>query len=137
MVRKPFSPSFSKIKEIDLNGNDGNSLDTVNSKLGLALADKEIEYLKKLFPSTGRNPTDAELMMFAQVNSEHCRHKIFNGCWTLDGESQEKSPFEIIKNTTENNLNLVLSAYDDNAAVLKGYETYSFRVDPTSKKYIF
>ena len=83
------------------------------------------------FSSIGRNPTDAELMMFAQVNSEHCRHKIFNGDWELT-ESQPHSPFGMIRHTTEKNNNRVLSAYDDNAAVLKGYEAHSLLVEEKS-----
>lgn len=73
-----------------------------------------------------RNPTDVELMMFAQANSEHCRHKIFNSEWTIDGEVQAKSLFQMIKNTYKANPQGILSAYKDNAAVMAGSEGWRF-----------
>jgi len=91
-----------------------------NHTLGLALAPDEIEYLYDAYSGLGRNPTDVELMMFAQVNSEHCRHKIFNAAWKIDGKTQPKSLFKMIRNTYEKAGDDVLSAYSDNAAVLKG-----------------
>lgn len=93
-----------------------------NGALGLALADDEIDYLYGAYKELGRNPTDVELMMFAQVNSEHCRHKVFNADWLVDGQKQPKSLFKMIKNTYEKGGQDVLSAYSDNAAVLKGPE---------------
>ena len=96
------------------------ALEKANVELGLALADDEIEYLVTSFISLGRNPHDIELMMFAQANSEHCRHKIFNASWDIDGESQEKSLFGMIKNTFQLHGEGVLSAYKDNAAVIVG-----------------
>ena len=91
-----------------------------NAELGLALSDDEIDYLVKNFAALKRDPTDVELMMFAQANSEHCRHKIFNADWIIDGERQPKSLFGMIRNTHEKNPTGVLSAYRDNAAVMEG-----------------
>ena len=96
------------------------ALVAANSELGLALSDDEIDYLVKNFAALGRDPTDVELMMFAQANSEHCRHKIFNADWIIDGERQPKSLFAMIRNTHEKNPRGVLSAYRDNAAVMEG-----------------
>lgn len=96
------------------------ALQTANIELGMALADDEVEYLYENFIKIGRNPTDVELFMFAQANSEHCRHKIFNASWTIDGVDQEKSLFKMIRNTHESTPDYVLSAYKDNAAVMEG-----------------
>lgn len=99
-------------------------LAAANKELGLALAADEIDYLVDAFVTgaspIGRNPTDAELFMFAQVNSEHCRHKIFNASWTLDGKPQPHSLFQMIRNTEKLNGTGTISAYSDNAAVLEG-----------------
>jgi len=92
-----------------------------NAALGLALSGDEIDYLTESFMALGRNPTDVELMMFAQANSEHCRHKIFNADWVIDGEPQGRSLFAMIRNTTERAPAGVLSAYKDNAAVIAGW----------------
>jgi phosphoribosylformylglycinamidine synthase len=100
------------------NGRD--ALVKANGELGLALSDDEIDYLVKNFAALGRDPTDVELMMFAQANSEHCRHKIFNADWVIDGEPQPKSLFAMIRNTHAKNPRGVLSAYRDNAAVIEG-----------------
>lgn len=91
-----------------------------NQALGLALSPDEIDYLADNFDKLGRDPSDVELMMFAQANSEHCRHKIFNAEWIIDGERQPKSLFAMIKNTYAKNARGVLSAYRDNAAVIEG-----------------
>ncbi|PAJ74116.1 phosphoribosylformylglycinamidine synthase [Pseudoalteromonas sp. NBT06-2] len=96
------------------------ALAAANIEQGFALADDEIDYLVENFIKLGRNPNDIELFMFAQANSEHCRHKIFNSDWTIDGVEQPKSLFKMIKNTFEKNPENVLSAYSDNAAVMKG-----------------
>ncbi|MFL6547209.1 MAG: phosphoribosylformylglycinamidine synthase, partial [Povalibacter sp.] len=96
------------------------ALETANRKLGLALSTDEIDYLVESFGKLRRDPTDVELMMFAQANSEHCRHKIFNADWIVDGEPQKKSLFSMIRNTHERNPHGVLSAYRDNAAVIEG-----------------
>ena len=89
-------------------------------ELGLALSDDEIDYLVENYRSLERNPTDAELMMFAQANSEHCRHKIFRADWIIDGEPQQEKLFNMIKSTTEASPGGVISAYSDNAAVMAG-----------------
>ncbi len=89
---------------------------------GLALSADEIEYLHASFERLGRDPTDVELMMFAQANSEHCRHKIFNAAFTIDGEPQEKSLFAMIRNTHAHAPQGVLSAYKDNASVIEGWQ---------------
>lgn len=106
-----------------------------NTRLGLALADDEIDYLVTSFIKLERDPTDVELMMFAQANSEHCRHKIFNASWDIDGEGQEKSLFAMIKNTYEMNSEGVLSAYKDNASVIVGSEAGRFFPAPESGVY--
>jgi phosphoribosylformylglycinamidine synthase len=111
------------------------ALEEANVRLGLALADDEIDYLMESFQALGRNPVDVELMMFAQANSEHCRHKIFNASWTLDGEEQPRSLFKMIKNTYEQGGENVLSAYSDNAAVIAGPEAGRFYPDPETKTY--
>src|SRR4029079_7244557 len=91
-----------------------------NTELGLALSDDEIDYLVKNFAALKRDPTDVELMMFAQANSEHCRHKIFNADWIIDGQKQPKSLFAMIRNTHAKNPRGVLSAYRAHAAVIEG-----------------
>lgn len=106
-----------------------------NKKMGLALNEQEIDYLYESYKKLKRNPTDAELVMFAQLNSEHCRHKIFNAAWEINGERQEKSLFKMIKNTYEKHSEGILSAYSDNAAVLSGPEVKSIRLNPVSKEY--
>jgi phosphoribosylformylglycinamidine synthase len=118
-----------KLSTIDIIGTGKTALTAANRELGLALADDEIDYLYESYQGLGRNPTDVELMMFAQVNSEHCRHKIFNADWTIDGKSQPKSLFKMIKNTYERGGEDVLSAYSDNAAVLRGPEAGRFFAD--------
>src|SRR5690606_40772792 len=91
------------LSRVDILGGGREALVKANSELGLALAEDEIDYLVEQFTQLERNPTDAELMMFAQANSEHCRHKIFNAEWTIDGEVQEKSLFGMIRNTYQHN----------------------------------
>lgn len=91
-----------------------------NAELGLALAADELDYLVESFAATGRNPTDVELFMFAQVNSEHCRHKIFNAAWVIDGAAQDLSLFAMVRNTHALNPENTISAYSDNAAVIAG-----------------
>lgn len=111
------------------------ALEKANQDLGLALSPGEIDYLVESFQALGRNPMDIELMMFAQANSEHCRHKIFNADWVIDGTAQEKSLFKMIRNTTECSPDNVLSAYSDNAAVMSGHSGERFFPDPESQKY--
>ncbi|ABV37723.1 Phosphoribosylformylglycinamidine synthase [Shewanella sediminis HAW-EB3] len=109
-----------EVKSVNILGEGRRALELANTELGLALATDEIDYLVDNFNRLGRNPNDVELMMFAQANSEHCRHKIFNADWTIDGEVQPKSLFKMIKNTFETTPENVLSAYKDNAAVMTG-----------------
>ena len=113
------------------------ALVSANVSLGMALADDEIDYLVDAFVNMGRNPTDVELMMFAQANSEHCRHKIFNASWSIDGEDQNLSLFQMIKNTNELNGAGVLSAYIDNASVIKGHKAGRFFPQPEDQKYAY
>jgi len=96
------------------------ALVAANTELGLALSDDEIDYLTAGFQNLGRNPTDVELMMFAQANSEHCRHKIFNADWTIDGVEQAQTLFKMIRNTAEKSPEGILTAYSDNASVMAG-----------------
>ncbi|HEY5152411.1 MAG TPA: hypothetical protein VII55_00385, partial [Candidatus Saccharimonadales bacterium] len=115
-----------QLKTVNVLGAGKTGLIKANGELGLALADDEIDYLYEAYTGLKRDPTDVELMMFAQVNSEHCRHKIFNADWIIDGAKQPKSLFKMIKNTYEKGGQDVLSAYHDNAAVLKGPEAGRF-----------
>src|SRR4029077_13498598 len=110
----------SPLARIDVLGHGRAALERANRELGLALSGEEIDYLADAFARLERNPTDAELMMFAQANSEHCRHKIFNASWTIDGEPQAKSLFAMIRNTHERAPQGTSSAYRDNAAVMDG-----------------
>jgi phosphoribosylformylglycinamidine synthase len=112
------------------------SLRAANVRLGLALSADEIDYLETRYGELGRDPTDAELMMFAQANSEHCRHKIFNASWTIDGEPQSRSLFQMIKNTHAESPQLTLSAYKDNAAVVEGFSGQRLRPDDESGEYV-
>ena len=122
---KDTSKLFSDLKpkrgiDIDISINQREGMDNANLELGLALNDEEINYLLESYLKSNKNPTDAELMMFAQANSEHCRHKIFNASWTIDGDSRAESLFDMIRNTHKNYSKGVISAYEDNAAILKG-----------------
>ncbi len=105
---------------VDLLAGGRGALERANVELGLALSADEIEYLAVQFAALGRNPSDVELMMFAQANSEHCRHKVFNADWLIDGERAPKSLFAMIRNTHAHAPAGVLSAYKDNAAVVDG-----------------
>ncbi|SPX81658.1 phosphoribosylformylglycinamidine synthase [Moraxella ovis] len=114
------------LEHVDIMGQGRDALVRANTEFGFALSSEDIDYLVENFTKLGRNPTDVELMMFAQANSEHCRHKIFNAEWTIDGEVQPKSLFKMIKNTHEQNSEGILSAYKDNAAVMEGFEAARF-----------
>ena len=112
------------------------ALVVANSALGLALSDDEIDYLVAAYLELDRDPTDVELMMFAQANSEHCRHKIFNADWQIDGESMTRSLFAMIRNTHAHiNGEGILSAYADNAAVIEGSTMPKFLLDPDTHRY--
>ena len=129
--------SKRELVEVALGSNAKEQLLRVNQEMGLALADDEIDYLIEKYQELGRSPTDVELMMFAQANSEHCRHKIFNASWIIDGQAKKKSLFDMIKNTYEHSPENVLSAYSDNAAVMKGHEATRFHVDPNTNQYSY
>ena len=101
-------------------------LNDFNKNLGLALSEDEIDYLFNYFTSIKRNPTDVELMMFAQANSEHCRHKIFNADWIVDGEKQSKSLFGMIKNTHQLHPRNTVVAYSDNSSIVEGAKINRF-----------
>jgi phosphoribosylformylglycinamidine synthase len=124
-----------ELTSIDIEHGGKNALVRANSELGLALADDEVNYLFENFTKLGRNPHDIELYMFAQANSEHCRHKIFNADWTIDGVKQPKSLFKMIRNTHELNPDFVLSAYKDNAAVMVGNKGGRFFPNPETNIY--
>jgi phosphoribosylformylglycinamidine synthase len=111
------------------------ALVVANTELGLALSADEIDYLFDYFTSIKRNPGDAELMMFAQANSEHCRHKIFNADWVIDGEEQDISLFGMIRNTTNKSPDNVLSAYHDNSSVIAGNTAGRFFADGPKGEY--
>ncbi|MDX5405742.1 MAG: phosphoribosylformylglycinamidine synthase [Chromatiaceae bacterium] len=123
------------LASVDILSGGREALAKANNEMGLALADDEIDYLFSNFTALGRNPNDIELYMFAQANSEHCRHKIFNADWTIDGVQQPKSLFKMIKNTYEQTPDYVLSAYKDNAAVMEGSTAGRFFAQPGNNTY--
>ncbi len=125
------------LSEVDVVGAGRSALVIANTALGLALADDEIDYLLASFLELKRNPTDVELMMFAQANSEHCRHKIFNADWLIDGEAQNNSLFGMIRNTNAVGGEDVLSAYSDNAAVVAGPAGRRWQAHPDTGAYSF
>ncbi len=108
------------MENVDVLGRGRAALDSANTDFGLALSDDEIDYLVNAFQGLQRNPTDVELMMFAQANSEHCRHKIFNAQFTIDGTAQERSMFQMIRNTHQLSPQHTVIAYSDNASVMEG-----------------
>ncbi|HLK88244.1 MAG TPA: phosphoribosylformylglycinamidine synthase [Polyangia bacterium] len=117
-------------------GNDGfAALAEANKTLGLALSPDEIDYLLEAYQALGRDPTDVELMMFAQANSEHCRHKIFNADFVVDGQKQSETLFQMIRRSTLASPGGVLSAYRDNAAVVEGPRAARFAPDPATGIY--
>jgi phosphoribosylformylglycinamidine synthase len=123
------------LAQVELGGDGRAALARANAALGLALAPDEIDYLVDAYATLGRDPTDVELMMFAQANSEHCRHKIFNADWVLDGAPQPLSLFKMIRRSTEQSPGGVLSAYKDNAAVIEGSVGGRFFPDPRTRVY--
>ena len=122
-------------KTVDVLAGGRDALVAANGEFGLALSADEIDYLVNSFTALGRNPVDVELMMFAQANSEHCRHKIFNADWIIDGEAQDSSLFEMIRASYHASPGYVLSAYSDNAAVTKGYPVQRFFADTATRSY--
>ena len=115
------SKSSTPIELIDILRGGINALHEINQRLGLALSNEECEILYDGFRNLNRNPTDVELMMFAQVNSEHCRHKIFNSKWSGDEVRDNLSLFQMIKTTNNRHGQKTIVAYKDNAAVIKGF----------------
>ncbi len=122
---------------IDVLGLGAAAIAAADRELGLSLASDEIDYLVAEFKRLKRNPTDVELYMFAQANSEHCRHKIFNANWTIDGVKQPRTLFQMIRNTNEVSGENVLSAYRDNAAVIRGGRGGRFFPDPANAAYAY
>lgn len=108
-----------------------------NEEIGLAISEEEMAYLAKSFKAAGRNPTDTELVMFGQVNSEHCRHKIFGAEFIIDGKKKKDSLFGMIKNTHKKRPQNTLSAYKDNSSVIAGFKTDVFAIDPKTNEYSF
>ena len=123
------------LQTVDILGQGRNALVIANTQLGMALSEDEIDYLLTSFTTLGRNPTDVELMMFAQANSEHCRHKIFNANWTIDGVEQAQSLFAMIRHTSEQSPQGILSAYSDNASVVEGHQAQVFIRHPMTGEY--
>ena len=115
--------------EIDIISGGKKALEDANAKYGFAISNDEIDYLLDFYNSINRNPTDAELMMFSQANSEHCRHKIFNTDWQVDGEEKEDSLFQLIKKTSKESPKNIISAYKDNAAIVEGVNTKRLSVN--------
>jgi phosphoribosylformylglycinamidine synthase len=123
-------PPVKSLEVIELSGDSSQrlfQLQVVNARLGLALSDDEIDYLVKAYQAMNRHPTDVELIMFAQANSEHCRHKIFNASFTINSKPQDKSLFQMIRHTHEVAGQGTVSAYEDNAAILQGRQVVHFQ----------
>jgi phosphoribosylformylglycinamidine synthase len=118
---------------VDVQGGGRAALMDANRQWGLALSEDEIDYLVQAFTQLGRNPTDVELMMFAQANSEHCRHKIFNAEFTIDGVKQAHSMFGMIRHTEKTSPQHTIVAYHDNAAVMEGHTIERWQPDPLAK----
>ena len=114
------------MERVDVLAGGRAALEAANTRFGLALADDEIDYLVNAFNGLKRNPTDVELMMFAQANSEHCRHKIFNAEFTIDGVAQDKSLFGMIRNTHQLAPQHTVVAYSDNASIMEGHQVERF-----------
>ena len=125
------------LTEVDVLARGRDAIVEANGRFGLALAEDEIDYLVKYFVGAHRNPTDVELTMFAQANSEHCRHKIFNAAWRIDGEEQAQSLFGMIRETHKTNPQGTISAYSDNAAVMEGAVVPRFFADPITRRYVY
>ncbi|MDE2090255.1 MAG: phosphoribosylformylglycinamidine synthase, partial [Gammaproteobacteria bacterium] len=120
---------------VDVLGGGRDALVQADRALGLALSADEIDYLVESFTLLGRDPTDVELVMFAQANSEHCRHKIFNADWLIDAHPQDKTLFGMVRVTHQRNPRGILSAYRDNAAVMEGFRAARFFPDPDGRRY--
>ncbi len=125
------------IVAVDILNGGRQALVDANKSMGLALAEDEIDYLVENFTALDRNPNDIELMMFAQANSEHCRHKIFSADWIVDGEAKPHTLFNMIRNTHSLHPEGVVTAYSDNSSVIEGSETHRFHVDMSNNKYSY
>lgn len=121
------------LAQVDILQGGKNALLAANADMGLALSPDEVDYLLENFTRIGRNPTDVELMMFAQANSEHCRHKIFNADWVIDGAPQAQSLFGMIRNTHRLHPGNTVVAYSDNASVVRGEPTRRFYPQPDGR----
>ena len=129
-------PTPRPFSRVELHEDPFAAIQHVNRKWGLALSDNEIQYLVDVYREQGRDPSDVELMMFGQVNSEHCRHKIFNADWIIDGQERPESLFQKIRTTTAAiNARGIVSAYRDNAAVIEGTANNRFCPDPNTRFY--
>ena len=126
-----------RLARVELLAEGKAALRRADAELGLALSHDEIDYLVENFKRLDRDPSDAELMMFAQANSEHCRHKIFNAQWLIDDQPQPKSLFEMIRNTHHHSPEGILSAYSDNSSVIRGSHARWFFQQPDSGTYAF
>ncbi len=129
------APQRGKIFDVLAQGRA--AIEQANKEIGLALSDEEVDYLFNAYTQAQRNPTDTELVMFGQVNSEHCRHKIFNADWVIDGEQKDTSLFKMIKNTHEKHPQGTLVAYKDNSGVMEGFDAQAFAADPKTGEYGF
>lgn len=125
------------MQSIDILNGGRQALVEANDTFGLALADDEIDYLFENFSALQRNPNDIELMMFAQANSEHCRHKIFRADWIIDGKAQDRSLFDMIRYTHQQHPEGVIKAYNDNSSVIEGPESQRFQVDMRTNHYTY
>ncbi len=130
-------PERESLESVDLQEIGLGALNDANARFGLALTESELSYVANWYRTQMRNPTDAELMMFSQVNSEHCRHKIFNANWVIDGKLTDESLFSMIRKTHRANPDGTLVAYEDNASVIEGCDSMLFFPDPHSRKYRF
>ncbi len=128
-------PVARALRTVAIGAEGKDALRNANEAFGLALSSAEIDYLYEAFSALQRDPTDVELMMFAQANSEHCRHKIFNARFTLDGKAQPHTLFQMIKNTYAHRQTNVLSAYKDNAAILAGFSANRLLANPDTGTY--
>lgn len=125
------------VQHIDILNGGMPALEQANQEKGFALSGEEMEYLLGSYQALDRNPSDVELMMFAQINSEHCRHKIFNADWRIDHQAMNKSLFGMIKETYEASQAGVITAYKDNAAIIEGFDSQRFFADPHGRQYHF
>lgn len=114
------------LEHVDILSGGKTAIERANAEMGLALSEDEVDYLYEAFAAAGRNPTDVELMMFAQANSEHCRHKIFNADWTIDGKKQDRSLFSMIRHTHEQHPEGTIVAYKDNSSIIQGEKVMRF-----------